>query len=144
MGSMEGTARKLTQAQKIALLEGCATSGLTIRKYAALNNVGLSTLVRWSTQIGISLRKQTVQAVNSPQLTKTSNKPGGARSSHDSFSFIDITDRSSFIPAQAPEKVLLSSLEICMPNGIILKVEQVPFDRLLPQLAEFTKSLSHV
>jgi len=142
---MEGTARKkLTQAQKIALLKGCGTSGLTIRKYAALNNVRLSTLVKRSTQIGISLRKQTVQAGNPPQLTETSNKTDGARGSHDSFSFIDITDRSSFIPAQAPEKVLLSNLEIHMPNGMMLKVEQIPFDRLLSQLAEFTRSLSHV
>lgn len=143
---MKGTTRKFTQAQRVALLKGFAISGLTIRKYAALNNVGLSTLSRWSTRTGISLREQGTQVDNRAKALKTITEAESANSSHNSkcFSFIDITDHSSFIPIQASGKVLLSRLEIHMPNGITLKIEQIPFDKLLPQLVELTKSFFNV
>jgi len=49
------TVRKFTQEQRITLVAGCAASGLNIRQYAALNNVSLSALTKWSIKFGISL-----------------------------------------------------------------------------------------
>jgi len=55
---MQSTVRKFTEEQRFAVVAGCANSGLTIREYAALNNVSLSALDKWSKKSGIALRER--------------------------------------------------------------------------------------
>jgi hypothetical protein len=151
---------RLTREQWIALLKDCASSGLSIRQYAALKNVGYSTLTKWAALTGISLKRNPRQAFS--QFEIPSVEENSVLKDHEclntqnneAFSFIEVTSyvnkgeptqnvapttpcRTLKEPVSSPPLDLPScGLEICMPNGVILKVDQVPFPALWPQIME--------
>ena len=149
--------RQLTREQKVALLNGYADSPLRVRDYAALNHVGYSTLVGWASQEGVSLRKKkilgdfkgvvdgTVAASERPEKEK-----GG-------FSFIDVTGytKGSAAPLSSPTAFhqtpessacpgpsLPFGLEIRIPSGITVKVDQVPAHEFWPQVIGFVRAFA--
>lgn len=154
--------KKFSSEQRISLLKDCIESKLTIREYAMLKNVGYSTLTGWATQEGISLKKEKKKFI-SETLAKANLGDEAPNTNADlkdngneGFSFINITDHiknaappllSSATPqaSQAlhcPKDSHPCGLEIRMPNGVMLKVEQVPFGALWPQVVEFVRALA--
>lgn len=148
--------KKFSPEARAALLQGCVTSGLSIREYAALKNVGYSTLNKWASQTGISLaKKQNIREV--PAKTTLTDPNETPRTSTDSdnrskegFSFINLTNRikdatpgPSFFHHKILKRDAFScGLEIRLPNGIMLKIDQVPFDTLCPQVVEIVRALA--
>lgn len=160
---MKPRRQSLTREQRIALLEDCAASSLTVRRYAALKDVGYSTLTGWASREGISLLKK--KKLFSGHQEKISLAGEAATPSHpdsndkvsQGLSFIDITSYTkdaapptllSATPHQAQEPICPKDLppscglEIRMPNGVMLKVDQVPFHDLWPQVVEFVRALA--
>jgi hypothetical protein len=161
---MTQPSNRLTREQWIALLKDCASSNLSVRQYATLKNVGYSTLTKWSALTGISLRKHPRQVLS--QSAIPSNEASPAPNDHEGlniqnnegFSFIDITnyakgDPHPNAPPTAPRCTLSEpifppsdfppcGLEIRMPNGIILKVDAVPFPDLWPKITELVRAVA--
>jgi hypothetical protein len=151
--------RALTREQRIAVLKDCAESPLSVREYAALKNLGYSTLTRWASREGISLtrgKEENPSGLQDP-LSLT-DKSAIAHKDTGSFSFIDVTshakNRNSFSPTmsppsqkpgnfQLPETNLSSCvIEIRLPNGVMLKVEQVPSHDFWSQAVGFVQAFA--
>ena len=138
--------QRYSQEQRIALLQECISSGLKARDYAALKNIGYSTLTRWASQLGISLAKIPSSHSNETPSVKTSPK----HNQGEGFSFINLTDQlkeanPTFNPSSFPNQPPQGDscgLEIQMPNGVVLKVKQVPFHALWPQVVDFVRTLA--
>ena len=154
--------RRFSREERIALLKDCIASKLSIRKYAALKDIGYSTIHWWASQQGISLVKEqkkflsdgsvkTSLADEAPNTVTNLKNQGMA-----DFSFINLTGHikevppflSPSIPQQAsrepncPKDSPPCGLEIRMPSGVMLKVDQVPFSALWPQVVEFVRALA--
>lgn len=141
--------QKSTKEQRIALLQECMASGLKPREYAALKDIGYSTLTRWASQLGVSLSKTSLPP--SQELPGTQAVPPN-NNGKESFSFINITEQikeaapnfcdsflsNQFLQAEAPA----CDLEIRMPNGVMVKVGQVPFDALRSYVVEFVRAFA--
>ena len=158
---MEPRRKRFGREEQIALLKDCITSHLSVREYVSLKNIGYSTITGWANQQGISLAKEKKKLL-SDGSTKTNLVDGTPNMAHDlkdkkmeGFSFISLTDH-----IKEPTPVLPSSnrhqpsqethcfkdlppcgLEIRMPNGVMLKVDEVPFSALWPQVVEFVRTL---
>lgn len=159
---MKARSKKFGREEQIALLKDCIASNLSIREYAVLKNIGYSTINGWASQQGISLAKEKKKLL-SDSSAKTSLAdvvPNTANDIKDKemkgFSFITLTDHikepapflSSSTPRQAsqephcPKDSPPCGLEIRMSNGVMLKVGQVPFSALWPQVVEFVRALA--
>ena len=144
---MQAKKQKSTKEQRIALLEECIASGLKVREYAALKNVAYSTLTRWASQLGVSLAK-----APSPRFNETPGAKGNPHNNQEGFSFINLTGQIKeatagfgplFFPHQASqEDTSPCGLEIWMPNGVTLKVDQVPFGALWPQVIQLVRAFT--
>lgn len=150
--------RKLTQEQRVAILEDCAASPLSVRKYAAFQNMGYSTLTRWAAREGIVLTKREKNFPVLQEPISTSNKPAIVNKDTESLPFIDVTpytkDGKLFSPPpfqdsqepggrQTHENTQLScGIEIHLPNGVTLKVEQVPSFNFWHQAIEFVRAFA--
>lgn len=160
---MKPRRQRLTQEQRIALLEDCVTSSLTVREYAALKNVGYSTLNGWAAQAGFSLiSKKKIFSGHQEQTSLADETPLSSHADFNDkksqiFSFIDMTNYtkdaappflSSAIPRPAQESPCTKDLppscglEIRMPNGVMLKVDQVPFPALWLQITELVRAVA--
>jgi len=156
--------KKFGQEERIALLKDCITSNLSIKEYAVLKNIGYSTFNGWASQQGISLKKEK-KKFSSDALAKTNladEIPNMAtdpkNKGKEGFSFINLTDHikgsTPFLFHSNPHQIsqvqeshyLKDSppcgLEIRMPSGVMLKVDQVPFSALWPQVVEFVRALA--
>lgn len=159
---MKPRSKKFGREERISLLKDCITSNLSILKYAALKNIGYSTIHWWASQQGISLTKEKKKFL-SDDSAKTSLADEALNMATylkdkgmEDFSFINLTDHikdapsflSSSIPHQASRELHYSKdsspcgLEIRMPSGVMLKIEQVPFSALWPQVVEFVRALA--
>jgi len=155
---------KFTREQRLALLKECVASELTIREYTTLKNIGYSTLTGWATQEGISLVKEKKKIFSNPQ-PKVSLEGKRATFNADlkykhsgGFSFIDVTgytkdDASSFSSpinfypvdenlSRKKDSPRFCGMEIRMPNGVTLKVDNIPFQALWPQVVGFVRALA--
>jgi hypothetical protein len=159
---MKPRSKKFAREERIALLKDCIASNLSIRKYAALKNIGYSTIHWWASQQGISLAKEQKKFLSdgSVKTSLADEAPNTATNlknqGMEDFSFINLTDHikngppflSSSIPHKASRELHCSkdssscSLEIRMPSGVMLKVDQVPFSALWPQVVEFVRALA--
>lgn len=159
---MKPRSKKFGREERIALLKDCIASKLSIRKYAALKNIGYSTIHWWASQQGISLTKEQKKFLSdgSAKTSLADEEPNTATNLNnqemEDFSFINLTDHiknsppflSSSIPQQAsrephcPKDSPPCGLEIRMPSGVTLKVDQVPFSALWPQVVEFVRALA--
>lgn len=82
--------QKSTKEQRIALLQECMASGLKPREYAALKDIGYSTLTRWASQLGVSLSKTSLPY--SAELPGAQAVPPN-NNGKESFSFINLTEQ---------------------------------------------------
>jgi|GEM_PF-5875683 len=162
---MKPRSKKFSPEDRIALLKGCVETKLSVRQYALLKKVGYSTLTGWASQAGISLRNKKQKICSTTHQVKTSladgftpfNEDVSEYNNSEGFSFIDLTPQakeatppflSGFIPHQVHQEPdcikdpATCGLEIRMPNGVMLKVEQVPFNALWPQVIEFVRVLT--
>jgi hypothetical protein len=159
---MKLRSKKFGQEERIALLNDCIESNLSIRNYASLKNIGYSTIHWWASQQGISLTKERKKllfndSAKTSLVDEVSNTSTDLQTKRmEDFSFINLTDHikdapaflSSPLPHQAPQELhcpkdaLLCGLEIRMPSGVMLKVEQVPFSALWPQVIDFVRALA--
>jgi hypothetical protein len=117
-----------------------------------------STLNKWAAEIGISLaKKQSISGPVEKILLPCPEETLGARADFqnnntEGFSFINLTDQikeaSPNFGASLPsgqvawEDASPCGLEIQMPNGVILKIGQVPLDALWPQVVEFVRTFA--
>ena len=143
---MQAKRQRFRKEQQIALLQEFVVSGLSGREYAALKKVGYSTLTKWAGQNNISLTKPAFpcEMPNPQTISKNDHREG--------FSFVNLTDPvkeaspgfdASLLFGQAvQENTTPCGLEIQMPNGVMLKVGQVPFGALWPQIVEFVRALA--
>jgi hypothetical protein len=158
---MKPRSKRFEREEQIALLKDCIASNLSIREYAVFKNIGFSTINGWASQQGISLTKEKKKLLSddSAKTNSADEAPNTATDLKDKgmedFSFINLTDHikdippflSSSIPHQTsqelhcPKDSPLCGLEICMPSGVMLKVGQVPFSALWPQVVEFVRAL---
>ncbi len=159
---MKPRSKKFGREERITLLKDCIASNLSIREYAILKNIGYSTINGWASQQGISLTKEKKKLLcdDPSKLNLTDEAPNMASDLKDKgmedFSFINLTDHikdvptflSSSTPHQAPQELHcpkdapLCGLEIRMPSGVMLKVDQVPFSAVWPQVVEFVRALA--
>lgn len=140
--------QRFSKEQQIALLQEFMASELSGREYAALKNVGYSTLTRWASQLGVSLAKTSLPSSGEMPIAKTTFQ----NSQHEGFSFINLTEEIKEVPPTCgvslfsghavQESASPCGLEIKMPNGVMLKVDQVPFGALWPQIVEFVRALA--
>lgn len=159
---MKPRSKRFEREEKIALLKDCIASNLSIREYAVSKNIGYSTINEWASRQGISLAKEKKKRL-SDDPSKTSLAGGSPNTTNnlkdkkmEDFSFITLTDHikgpvpflSSSISHQAsqephfPKDSPPCGLEIRMPNGVMLKVGQIPFSALWPQVVEFVRALA--
>jgi hypothetical protein len=155
---MQVKRQKFSKEQQRELLQECMASGLKVREYAALKNIGYSTLNKWAAEIGISLaKKQNISDALEKILLPCPDETLGANAdfqnnSTEGFSFINLTEQiketlpnfgASLLFGQAvQENASPCGLEIQMPNGVMLKVGQVPFGALWPRIVEFVRVLA--
>lgn len=145
---------RFTQEQRSALLEGYATSNLSARQYAGLNCVGFSTLAKWAGEEGISLRRKKKNLPVDFQEGGNSLKGNqqNSRTADEVFSFIDMTGHAKGVPfesrvssSQAHEHSGHSSplspcgMEIRLPTGITIRINQVSTPEFWPQVMEFVR-----
>lgn len=146
-----------TREEKIKLLEDYEISRMSPKDYAQLKGIGLSTFHKWSLQLRGPLRErdEKASAVESNTLNSNSsafseekgrkeiNKQDALLPSFtSSLSFIDITSQLRKEPHQASQSLESCGLEIRLPNGVMLKLEKVPFHHAWDQVIEWVRELS--
>jgi len=139
--------QRFSKEQQIALLQECMASGLSGREYAALKQVGYSTLTRWASQLGVPLTQTSL-----PRTGSISSKAAPQNNHQERFSFIDLTGQGNEAPPNFEASLLPGpsvqespspcGLEIQMPNGVMLKFDRVPFGALWPRVVEFVRALA--
>lgn len=169
---MNSNFRKLTREQRAAILQDCIASSLSIREYAAHRNIGYSTLTKWASRAGISLSNEKKKHLREspPVLPPVENQASAARKDKDAgnfFPFIEVTNDTADMgrfsgppvsgcqdhgnptpygnvqPSPHPKGLPLPcSIELRLPSGLILKVEQIPLHDFLPQAVEFARALA--
>jgi hypothetical protein len=169
---MNSNFRKLRREQRAAILQDCIASSLSIREYATQRNIGYSTLTKWASRAGISLSNEKKKHLcESPLvLPPIESQASAARKGKDAdhfFSFIEVTKDTADMGRSSPSPVsgcqahgnpmlhgnvqppphpkalpLPCSIELRLPAGLILKVEQIPLHDFLPQAVEFIRALA--
>lgn len=169
---MDPNFRKLTREQRAAILQDCIASSLSIQEYAAHRNIRYSTLTQWALRSGISLSNEKKKYLRESPLVSApmESQESAVRKDKDVgnfFPFIEVTNdtvamsRSSLPPVsvcqdhgnstlhrnvQPPprpkDSPLPCSIELRLPTGLILKVEQIPLHDFLPQAIEFARALA--
>jgi hypothetical protein len=164
--------RKLRREQRVAILQDCIASSLTVREFAARQNIKYGTLTQWASREGISLinEKKKDLLESPPAPAPMESQESAIRKDKDVgnfFPFIEVTNdtaamsRSSAPPVsfcqnhgnstlhrniQPPprpkDSPLPCSIELRLPTGLILKVEQIPLHDFLPQAVEFARALA--
>lgn len=164
--------RKLTREQRAAILQDCIVSSLSIREYAAQRNIGYSTLKKWASRVGISLSNEKKKHLREspPTLPPVGSQAPAIRKDKDAdnfFPFIEVTNDTADMgcfplppvsgcqehgnptlhgnlqPSPHPKGLPLPcSIELRLPTGLVLKVEQIPLHDFLPQAVEFVRALA--
>ncbi len=150
--------QRFSKEQQIELLQECMTSGLKVRDYAALKNIGYSTINKWAAENGISLaKKQNISDSLEKILLPCPDKTLGAsadfqNNNKQGFSFINLThqikeaspDFGASLPSGqvAREDASPCGLEIQMPNGVMVKVDQLTFGALWPKVVELIRAFA--
>lgn len=149
---MKPRSKKFEREEQIALLKDCIASNLSIREYAVFKNLGYSTIHGWASQQGISLAKEKKKFLSDDAPDKTNDIKDKEMKG---FSFIPLTDHiqgttppflfhqtSQAQESHCPKDSPSCDLEIRMPSGVMLKIDQVPFGALWPQVVEFVRALA--
>lgn len=148
---------RFTHEQRIALLEGYAASNLGARQYADLNHVGFSTLAKWAREEGVSLRRKKKGLPADFQegtAGKEGNQQNACGTAKEIFSFIDMTGYAQGIPfelrdvppqgdetARGSRSSHSCGMEIRLPNGIMIRFDQVSAHEFWPQAIGFVRAL---
>ncbi len=150
---------KRTPEQRRAILKDCVESPLSGREYAACHNIGYSTLTRWASKEGVSLAKGVKGVKNRSFLSKKNKKtPLDDLPLTNEFPFVEVTgcvvkrlpDDRSASSGNSPDSVHIErqnpspflGMEICLPNGVNLKIAHIPAHEFWRQAAGFVRTLS--
>jgi hypothetical protein len=150
---------RFTQEQRLAILEGYAASNLGARQYADLNHIGFSTLAKWAREEGVSLRRKKKGPPSADFQEGTAGKEGNQQNScgtaKEIFSFIDMTGYAQgvpfeprVVPAQGDETARRArtaqscGMEIRLPNGIMIRLDQVSAHEFWSRAIGFVRALA--
>jgi hypothetical protein len=149
---------RFTQEQRQVLSEEYAASNLSARQYADLHCVGFSTLAKWAREEGVSLRRKKKKPLadfqeRAADLKGSQQTPCGTV--NEVFSFIDMTGYARGVPFEPcavppkgdetsgrPSPFSPCGMEIRLPNGITIRIDQVSVDEFWPQAIRFVRALA--
>lgn len=98
--------------EKQALIADYLQSSLSLKAYVKEHGIGLSTLTKWATQLGISLHKKSSPSLKAETRSQRQQAP----------LFVDLT---SSLKAVALDTANALSLVIALPGGVTLTLPRL-------------------